>query len=122
MYPADYDSDNPNKINPHSFSPSIKAPRPKTQRPTQSRPHPLRHLESQSANSPSNPYVGLNEGFLLRLATIYNYNKMLEMVFGIHPIRHFLLSVTSLDAEIRRITRPLASAAVIMLGDYAWEL
>ena len=71
----------------------INVSRNESQRPTQSRPHPLRNIESQSANSPSNPYVGLNEGFLLILATICNYNNMLEMVFGIHPIRHFSLSL-----------------------------
>ena len=47
----------PNKTTLHSFSLSIKPPRSETQRPAQSRPLPLRHIESQSANTASNPRV-----------------------------------------------------------------
>ena len=44
-----------NKITLNLSSPSIKLPRPEAQRPAQSRHHPLSNIESQSANSPSNP-------------------------------------------------------------------
>ena len=64
-----------NKITLNLSSPSIIPPRSEAQERAQSRPHPLSNIESLSANSVSNPDVGLNEGLVLYLMIIILNNS-----------------------------------------------